>query len=601
MIKLNNNNVVDVQKGNILEVTQVAEKKYDEPIKDKVHAEQIKIMHAAIPVILLTNILVVLALSYGFSDVVPYNAIKACLGLVILMVLIRTGLFLYYKDKFNPQNLKSIALSLIIGSALSGILWCTLSLLYLPADNQIYQVFLLGSLMVMAGGSAFTFSIYLPCYFAYIPATLLPITLQFFSMGDKFHNTLGIVTITYLLVLTAFNIKINKNFKTTLALRFENLSLIEQLKEQKEEAEQANKAKSKFLSAASHDLRQPLYALGLFTSVLDETVDNPKGKRVVEQINTSVAALTNLFDKLLDLSQLDEGVVSVKKQNFALSDIFDKLSNEFSREAQEKNILLIWPTIYPTVYSEPDLLERIIRNYLSNAIKYTHKGHIEVVCEVHKELVYIRVSDTGIGIEETTLEEIYEEFFQVSNPERDRKKGLGLGLSIVQRTAKLLEHEISVKSEEGEGSIFSIAVTEGKIINEMHTQVTNINELIPPKNKFVLIIDDEESIREGLSCVLELWEYTVISASSLNDAMQKLQANNVVPHIIISDYRLRENKTGVEAIEVIHEKYGKKIPALLVTGDMMQDRLINIKNSGFQVLFKPVPVMKLRAFLRSCE
>ncbi len=558
-------------------------------------------MHGSIPLLLFTNFVVVLALSYGFSDVIPLSSIKICLGLLLFMMVIRGGLYFNYKNKLDSDNLEPLALSLIIGSALAGGLWGTLSILYLPVDDQIYQLFLILSLMAMAGGSAFTFSIYLPCYFAYIPATLLPITLQFFVMGDKFYNTLGIVSAVYLLVLTAFNIKINKHFKETLALRFENLSLIEQLKEQKEDAERANKAKSKFLAAASHDLRQPLYALGLFTSVLDETIKYPKVKRVVEQINSSVTGLTNLFDKLLDISQLDAGVVSVKKQNFALSDIFNKLSKEFSREAQEKNIELIWPIEYPAVHSEPDLLERIIRNYLSNAIKYTQKGRVEVVCEAQNGQVFIQVSDTGIGMTEESLEQIYEEFYQVSNPERDRQKGLGLGLSIVKRTADLLEHEISVSSLISKGSMFSIAVRQVESVYKANVEVTDLSEHIQPTNKLVLIIDDEESIREGLTRILELWEYQVIAAVDVDDAIAQLKAQAQKPNVIISDYRLKENKTGVDAITTLHEQYGAEIPALLITGDMMQDRLIDMKKSNVQVLFKPVPPMKLRSFLRSIE
>jgi signal transduction histidine kinase len=573
----------------------------DEHIQDKIHAEQIKIMHSSIPLILFTNFVVVWALSYGFSDVVSQTSLKICLGLMFVMVAVRAGLYFNYKDKLDSKDLRPLALSLIIGSALAGVLWATLSLLYLPADNQIYQIFLLGGLMVMAGGSAFTFSIYLPCYFAYIPATLLPITLQFFIIGDKFHNTLGIISVTYFLVLTLFNIKINKHFKATLALRFENLVLIEQLKQQKEEAERANKAKSKFLAAASHDLRQPLYALGLFTSVLDETIKFPKVKRVVEQINASVTALTNLFDKLLDISQLDAGVVIVKKQNFALSDIFDKLTKEFSREAQENNIELIWPSEYPAVYSEPDLLERILRNYLSNAIKYTCEGAVEVICEARNGKVYIQISDTGIGMTKETLEEIYEEFYQVSNPERDRQKGLGLGLSIIKRTADLLDHEISVTSEIGKGSIFSIVVTQAVMMSKANIEVSDLSEQIQPTNKLVLIIDDEESIREGLTCMLELWGYQVIAAVDTAVAMHQLQENNKSPDVIISDYRLKENRTGIDAIKALHEKYGKDIPALLITGDMMQERLIEIKDSGLPVLFKPVPAMKLRSFLSSIK
>jgi signal transduction histidine kinase/CheY-like chemotaxis protein len=568
-------------------------------IQDKIRDEQIRMMHSSVPILLFANIFVVLALSYGFSDVVAHSSIKVCLGLLIVMVLARGGLYLHYKDKFEPHNLRPIALSLIIGSAIAGGLWGTLSILYLPVDEQTYQLFLILSLMAMAGGSAFTFSIYLPCYFAYIPATLLPITVQFFAMGDKFYNTLGIVSAVYLLVLTVFNIKINKDFKATLSLRFENLDLIRQLQLQKEQAEKANNAKSKFLAAASHDLRQPLYALSLFTSVLEETVQDPKGKNVVEQINASVNSLTNLFDKLLDISQLDAGVIKVNKQDFSLSKTFDTLMQTFNPLATQKGLTIEWPQDYLEVHSQPELLEQIIRNYLSNAIKYTPQGVINVTCDNDDGLITITISDSGIGISEQALDNVYEEFYQVDNIERDREKGLGLGLSIVQRTAKLLGHDIAVSSIPGKGSAFSISVEQAKTVIVESQLAANIPSLEQYNSSaLVLVIDNEADIREGLNNVLQLWGYQVITAASLDDAQQQLTSKNIQPDIIISDYRLKGGNTGVHAIKALHETYDKPIPALIITGDIAVGPLLDMDKSDFQVLFKPVAPMKLRAFLR---
>jgi len=569
-------------------------------IKDKINAEQIRIMHGSIPVLLFINIFVVLALSYGFSDVVSHSSIKICLGLLLFMVVVRGGLYLNYKDKFDPRNLRPLALSLILGSALAGGLWATLSILYLPVDDKTYQLFLLLGLMAMASGSAFTFSIYLPSYFAYIPATLLPITFQFFAMGSKFHTTLGIATAVYLLVLTIFNIKINKNFKTTLAVRFENLALIEQLQLQKDEAEKANKAKSKFLAAASHDLRQPLYALSLFTSVLDETIQDSKGKHVVSQINASVQSLTNLFDKLLDISQLDAGVITVNKQDFSLNKIFTTLRQALTPLAVEKGLTIEWPKIYPGVHSEPELLEQILSNYLSNAIKYTPEGIITVSCDNNDGVVTITVSDTGIGIDKGALDNIYDEFYQVGNIEREREKGLGLGLSIVRRTAKLLKHDINVSSALGKGSQFSISLEQAKTVDVDNLSTTDLLAAEKTEtNALVLVIDNERDIREGLDNILQLWGYHVITAADLEDALEQLTSKNQQPDIIISDYRLKAGKTGVDAIKALHIAFNKVIPALIITGDTATDPLLDINKSDFQVLFKPVAPMKLRVFLRN--
>lgn len=257
------------------------------------------------------------------------------------------------------------------------------------------------------------------------------------------------------------------------------------------------------------------------------------------------------------------------------------------------------------MHSQEDLLERILRNYLSNAIKYTVQGNITVTCEVivnetGKSQVAVCVSDTGIGISVNDISEIYEEFYQISNPERDRQKGLGLGLSIVKRTAKLLEHDISVSSEIGKGSRFSIWVDAAEhdvIESSKESSVAQLTKLA--NSALVVVIDDEESIRQGLENILILWGYRVISASNLEQAMVQLRTKNLMPEAIISDYRLKEGKTGIDAIRSIQTHYGEQIPALIMTGDIASDRLIDINSSNFQVLFKPIPPMKLRSFLRS--
>jgi signal transduction histidine kinase len=568
-------------------------------IKHKVDVEQIKILHDSMPALFAINIVIGAALAYSFWDIVVHTSILICLTSLVVMVLVRGIFYLRDQNNFDPNNLPSYRISLIAGSAGAGIIWGMIGILFFPADEQTYQFFLLLSLLAMTGGSAFTLSIYLPSYFAYVPMTLLPIIVQFLIIGGKFNITLGIGASAFLMILTVFNLKVNRNFKTSLALRFENLELIEQLQLQKEESEKANNAKSKFLAAASHDLRQPLYALSLFTSVLEETIQDSKGIKVVGQINASVNSLTNLFDKLLDISQLDAGVIRVNKQDFSLRKMFNTLMQSFNPLAIQKGLTIEWPQDYLEVHSEPELLEQTLRNYLSNAIKYTPQGVIKVSCDDNDGLITITVSDTGIGISEQTLDNIYEEFYQVDNIEREREKGLGLGLSIVQRTAKLLGHDIAVSSIPGEGSAFSISVEQAKTVIVESQPAANIPSLEQYNSSaLVLVIDNEADIREGLNNVLQLWGYQVITAASLDDARKQLTSKNKQPDIIISDYRLKEGKTGVHAIKALHETYDKPIPALIITGDIAVGPLLDMDKSDFQVLFKPVAPMKLRAFLR---
>lgn len=572
----------------------------DEDITNKVHAEQIALMHSSIPTLLVINVLIGLAVSYGFSDLVPLATITLCLGLLILMVAIRASIYFYYKDKFDPKRLTPFKLSIIIGSAFAGVLWGAIGILYFPIENQTYQFLLLMSLFAMTGGSAFTYSLYLPGYFAYVPSILLPITIQFFWLGDKLHSTLGIVSLVFLVVLTAFNIKINRNFKTTLALRFENTLLVQQLKEQKDEAENANKAKSKFLAAASHDLRQPLYSLGLFTSVLDESVKSPETRKIVKQINMSVDALKNLFDALLDISKLDAGAVVAKKESFPLAPLFEKLANAFDMQASEKGLIIHWPSYANRITSEVDLLEQILRNFLENAIRYTQSGEIKVDCEIENSVLTISVSDTGIGIPQEEMQNIFVEFHQVDNSQRNHKNGLGLGLAIVSRTAKLLGHEIDVQSTVGIGSVFSIRIqqTEQDFIN----QAPEVKEAIYSEAEsclFIAVVDDEESIREGLTQLLTLWDYKVVVAESGEALLAKLETENQRPDALITDFRLANDLTGIDVINMLSDKYKHTIPALIVTGDTDKDRIKKMNTGNWNILHKPVPAAKLRAFLRS--
>ena len=570
----------------------------DDTQNQNILLEQVKMLYQSMGSLLLINLLVSASLVYGFWDVISHTTLVVWMGLMLTMLLARAGFYLAYRKYFNPQHIKRYSTFLIIGSAAAGIIWGMAGILLFPAEQLEYQLFILLSLLAMTGGSTFSLSIYLPAYFAFSPITLLPITINLFLIGDSIHITLATVTLVFLAALTSFNIKINRNFKQSWQLRFENLDLIEQLHAQKNEADRANMAKSKFLAAASHDLRQPLYALSLFTTVLDESVEDPKVKKVVDKINVSVDALKSLFDALLDISQLDAGVMKAEKSDFFIEDVLTKLANDFNPQAADKDLDIRWPTCPYAVHSEANLLEQILRNYLSNAIRYTQSGGIEVNCEDHDGQLTINVIDTGPGIDAQAHEDIFTEFYQLSNPERDRLKGLGLGLSIVQRTAKLLGHTIAVQSEPGKGSVFSVTVPLADIPPKTAIKApTPLYGTVAGASPLILVVDDERSIREGMRDLLEIWDYDVITAADGHAALEQLHSVNRIPDAIISDFRLRKNQTGLEVIKAIHSTYHADIPALIVTGDIEQERLVEMNTSNFQVLYKPVPPAKLRAFL----
>jgi two-component system, sensor histidine kinase len=571
---------------------------------DRILAEQIKTLYDSISSLVMINLVVSGALTFAFWNIVEHRWLLAWMAAILLMLAIRLGIYFLFKQQFDQGNLQRYRRFLIMGSLSAGIIWGAGGLImFVPAPFE-YQLLILLSLLAMGSGSAFSLSIYLPAYFAFVPVMLVPITLFLFTIGDSIYTALGSVTLVFLIAQTFFNVKINKGLNRAMELRFENLDLIDQLQEQKVEAERANSAKSRFLATASHDLRQPLYALTLFTSALEERVESSETRKIAHQIKRSTDALQSLFDALLDISKLDAGTLDIQKKDFSLQSVLARLADEFDPRAAELGLSYDWPKEFLMVNSDPILLEQILRNFLSNAVRYTNTGGITVTCEPYGNDLKISVADTGIGIPAGDQNAIFEEFYQIGNPERDRQKGLGLGLSIVERAARQLGHEIQISSEPGRGSTFSVCV--GKA-STPDSQIAAAAATTPTASfdakPLIVVIDDEASIRDGLEQLLQLWGCEVIASANQDDAIAQthshLRLHHHNPDGIICDFRLRDNRTGLEAIDAINAEFDLNTPALIVTGDTEKALLIELKSSGHQVLHKPVPPAKLRAFLRS--
>ena len=481
-----------------------------------------------------------------------------------------------------------------------GILWAVAVFLFYVEGETEYQMFLLTLVVTFSMGTIVMGQHWFAMYYMYGPVTLAAVIVRLMMEGEATYIALAMFLLLTGLGSISSSRVLHNLVRSEMRSRYESESLAKALKIKSEEFNLANQAQSKFLAAASHDLRQPLYALTLFTSVLDETIQTPKVRGVVEQINASVKSLESLFNALLDISRLDAGVMKEEKTSFDLQPLFVRLANDFDLLAKEKGLSIAWPKSACCVYSDPLLLEQIIRNYISNAIRYSDKGEIKVLCDENNGEVNIQVVDNGIGIPHEEQKEIFTEFHQLGNPERDRNKGLGLGLAIVRRTAKLLNHSITLTSEPGKGSTFGIVVASGELnVSTINTAATEND--IATHDFTIVVIDDEASIREGMKSLLEAWGYEVITASDQDEVLSKLKQYNKTPNCIIADYRLRYNHTGIEVIHSLHAEYHSEIPALIVTGDIATEHLRDVSNHGFQVLHKPVASAKLRAFLRNIQ
>ena len=399
-----------------------------------------------------------------------------------------------------------------------------------------------------------------------------------------------------------FGRNVNQVFLESILLRFDNLELVNRLTKEKEAAEKANIAKSKFLAAASHDLRQPLHALSLLAGALAERIHYKEVKDIVDKMRAAVAALENLFNALLDISKLDSGVLQPCVEDFHLQPLFDRMENDYRPEAEQKGLSFAVDNCSDLVVrSDTILLERILRNFVSNAIRYTNAGSVHLTTRQEGDRIAIAMKDTGLGIPQEKQGVIFDEYVQLDNPERDRDKGLGLGLAIVSRISQLLGHELQLNSLEGEGSEFTVYVPVGDNANIKQPGATALPEFNQDlQGMRVLVIDDEKAILDALKVLLVGWGCEVITAETVAEARQELQGHNIEPEAILSDYRLRENINGIEAIKAVEAMLGREIPALLITGDMNvepQDEGVN----EYRVLHKPVQPARLRAFLKHVQ
>jgi two-component system, sensor histidine kinase len=365
-----------------------------------------------------------------------------------------------------------------------------------------------------------------------------------------------------------------------------------ELRERKEEAEHANLAKSRFLAAASHDLRQPMHALGLFIADLANKDHNCETRQLIERISASAEAMENLLDSLLDISKLDAGVVTANPHPFALAPLFERIAEEYRHDASDKGLSLRVVATRYWIDSDPMLFERILMNLVTNALRYTTRGAVMVTARKRGNQIHIEVRDSGIGIPTEAQDSVFQEFVQLHNPARDRSKGLGLGLAIVRRLVALLGHSIELRSQTGRGAVFSIAVDAARPqenqISE-HRAISNLVGLV------VAIVDDDALAMESLAGLLRAWGCYVVSGESMAALIEALNDNEVVPQVLISDFRLPGPHNGLEVIANLRLRYGPALPGLLLSGDTGPEVIRRATELGIPLLHKPVRPAKLRA------
>ena len=378
-------------------------------------------------------------------------------------------------------------------------------------------------------------------------------------------------------------------------------SATEALREKKEEAENATLSKSRFLAAASHDLRQPTHALGMFVARLAQLPHDSQTSGLINNLEDSVLAMQDLLDALLDISRLDAHAVPVQLSSFPIENVFEKVRATFALVAQEKELRFHVRSSAVWVHSDAGLLHRVLMNLVSNALKYTQTGGVVVACRLSSggQKIRLEVWDSGQGIAPEHHQAIFTEFFQVGNVERNRSRGLGLGLNIVHRTLKLLGYPLNLCSHPGQGSRFSFEVPTampGFALGLARQEDT------APLQEFegcqVLVVEDDVLALAALESLLASWGCQVRGAVGLAEALAHLNGG-WVPDLIISDYRLPDGANGFDMIRQVRDLAGEDIAACLMSGDMDQALNLASKEAQLTLLNKPVRPAKLRSLIRN--
>lgn len=561
--------------------------------EQQVCLDKVLLLHRNMPLMLAGNLLgslpIGIVMAYGPGDRTALCWIAALHVLTLLR-------WLHYRrldiDDAVPEHVFSQNRTYILFSLFSGCIWGSSGVLFFYPEFQGHFIFLFLTLFAMTSGSMTAQSAQPLNYLAYAIPTISPITVNLFLQQEAFYTWMGVSALVYLSLTLMMSRNLYLSVDRALKLKYENQALLEDLKRQTEAAHQANRDKTRFLATASHDLRQPLHAVNLFVESLWSKLNTDAQRNTLERIRLGLDSLGELLNALLNISQMDTGSLPVNPSDFPLDDILRKLSMEFAPLARSKGLELVIARCNRVVHSDAVLLERMIRNLLSNAIRYTEQGEVRVFCQENKEdCLSIHVADTGPGIPKAHLQDVFDEFFQLNNPERDRSKGLGLGLSIVRRLSKQLDHPIELRSVIGQGTEFIVQLP----IGDEAAAAYRITETKPADylhHLRVLVIDNKVEILDAMQGLLEGWQCRFTGAGSAREALRCIDAG-LQPDFVISDYRLPGDMNGHALIQTLRAKIGE-FPALLISGDTSAEIVQQTKQANIILLTKPIKPAQLR-------
>lgn len=543
-------------------------------------------MHLTVPTSLGASLLVSLVIAPTFGVV----AVSIWFLAGVLIGVGRVLLFRYIvpshlASKKYRRVTNAIGLTLFI----TGLHWGAAAWFFLdPQNADIYlfvAVVILG--MVLAGlanlsALPYLWLMYAMTVFSFVIARMISLN----------NWPVAVMSCLFILGMWGLSKKLGKQILLSITKDFKNAELLKEVEIAKAKVESASLAKSRFMAATSHDLRQPLHAQGLFLSAFKNQLTTDTQLNLLNKVFESNKALNSMFDALLEVSQLDANTIKVNRCHLPIVMLCKGLLSEFELLAEDKGLTLVFDGNDCVVFSDPILLRRVIRNLISNAIKYTQEGSVTLRVETCGEFVNVSIIDTGIGIAESEQEAIFDEYVQLNNKKRDRTQGVGLGLALVKKMCQLLNHKLTLTSRLGDGASFMLSMPKGD--DGQIVSATVDKNTLSVKGLTIFVIDDDEPILESMCWLEEDWQCHFELFSSLEQVLLFVESNDVRPDVIISDFRFDENITGIDVIARLRTFYKADVPALLISGDTDADLLVEVKEVGLPMLHKPLDASKLK-------
>lgn len=564
----------------------------DDPIQPRVHQAQLDLLRQKSSIVLAGNIATSAVLVWFLWSTVPSFPLLAWFSAHIVLSCVRLTIARSYDRQRQSSGLSANWSAVFtLCSAASGLLWGTLAVLFLAPDQVDRLILITIAIGGMCAAAFGALSVHAPSQYGF---AITSVGVSIAALLTNGYTDIAALATVFLLADLVFTRLLNRSIARGIELQFENENLLSALQKEHRLAEQANRDKSDLLAAASHDLRQPVHAMGFFVEALEGQSMSPGAERLVARIKRSLWSLDGLFHSLLEMSRLEAGVIIPERGPILLDPILAALIEEYTPLARRRSLRLRRVPTQIAVESDPVLLERMLRNLVANAVRYTRTGGVIVGVRRRGARVAVEVCDTGAGMTKADCAAAFKAFRRLGRcpDELEPEDGLGLGLCIVGHLSRLLDHPIEIDSQPGRGSTFRIIAARTQPPARQQRAPLSVEKRISGLR--VLVIDDDHDVCDALYAALKHWGCLVHLANTPNQASE-LAA--VGPDVIIADYRLTRHTTGADVVCQIEHQLDRSIPALLITGDTAPERLVEARATGHWVLRKPVAPAQLRTAL----